>query len=60
MLAEADVLGPHEPVRRRLPETLTGYGYGHFDGRPVALHTGDNPGYKSLVALSNDEAIEWG
>ncbi|MEV0718443.1 serine hydrolase domain-containing protein [Asanoa sp. NPDC050611] len=33
---------------------ITGYGYGHFvgtfDGRPAALHTGDNPGYKSLVA----------
>jgi hypothetical protein len=32
---------------------LTGYGYGHnigtFDGRPAALHTGDNLGYKSLV-----------
>lgn len=52
---------------------LTGYGYGHylgtFDGRPVALHTGDNPGYKSLVgwlphgvnvvALSNDDSIQW-
>ena len=52
---------------------LTGYGYGHyvgtFDGRPVALHTGDNPGYKSflgwlpagvgIVALSNDDSIQW-
>jgi CubicO group peptidase (beta-lactamase class C family) len=52
---------------------LTGYGYGHyvgtFDGRPAALHTGDNPGYKSLVgwlpagvgivALSNDDSIQW-
>jgi CubicO group peptidase (beta-lactamase class C family) len=52
---------------------LTGYGYGHyvgtFDGRPAALHTGDNPGYKSLlgwlpdgvgiVALSNDDTIQW-
>jgi CubicO group peptidase (beta-lactamase class C family) len=52
---------------------LTGYGYGHyigtFEGRPAALHTGDNPGYKSLVgwlpdgvgivALSNDDSIQW-
>jgi hypothetical protein len=52
---------------------LTGYGYGHyvgtFDGRPAALHTGDNPGYKSLVgwlsdgvgivALSNDDSVQW-
>jgi CubicO group peptidase (beta-lactamase class C family) len=52
---------------------LTGYGYGHylgtFDGRPAALHTGDNPGYKALVgwlpdglgivALSNDDSVQW-
>ena len=52
---------------------MTGYGYGHYigtlDGRPAALHTGDNPGYKSLVgwlpdgvgivALSNDDSIKW-
>jgi CubicO group peptidase (beta-lactamase class C family) len=52
---------------------VTGYGYGHyvgtFDGRPAVLHTGDNPGYRSLVgwlgesmhivALSNDDAILW-
>ena len=52
---------------------LTGYGYGHFvgtlDGRPAALHTGDNPGYKSvvgwlpdgvgIVGLSNDDSIQW-
>jgi CubicO group peptidase (beta-lactamase class C family) len=52
---------------------MTGYGYGHyvgtFGGRPAALHTGDNPGYKSLVAwlpdgigivaLSNDDSIQW-
>jgi CubicO group peptidase (beta-lactamase class C family) len=52
---------------------VTGYGYGHyvgtFDGKPAALHTGDNPGYRSLVgwlpdgvgivALSNDDSIQW-
>ena len=52
---------------------VTGYGYGHyvgtFDGRPAWLHTGDNPGYKSLVGwlpddlvivgLSNDDSIQW-
>jgi hypothetical protein len=52
---------------------VTGYGYGHYigtlDGRPAVLHTGDNPGYKSLVgwlpegvgivALSNDDSIQW-
>lgn len=52
---------------------VTGYGYGHFvgtfDGRPAALHTGDNPGFKSLVgwlpdgvtiiALSNDDSVQW-
>ena len=52
---------------------ITGYGYGHyvgtFDDRPAALHTGDVPGYRSLVgwlsdgvgivALSNDDSIEW-
>jgi len=52
---------------------VTGYGYGHylgtFDGRPAALHTGDNPGYKSIVAwlpddvtvvgLSNEETVDW-
>src|SRR5262249_10889618 len=52
---------------------VTGYGYGHwigsFDGRPACLHTGDNPGYKSLVGwlpggtgivgLSNEDTIEW-
>jgi CubicO group peptidase (beta-lactamase class C family) len=52
---------------------VTGYGYGHyvgtFDGRAAALHTGDNPGYKSLVgwlpdgvgivALFNDDSIQW-
>lgn len=52
---------------------LTGYGYGHyvgsFNGHPAALHTGDNPGYKSLVgwlpdgitivALSNDDSVQW-
>lgn len=52
---------------------VTGYGYGHyvgvFDGRPAALHTGDNPGYKSLlgwlpdgfgiVGLSNDDSVQW-
>ncbi|GIF63237.1 hypothetical protein Ais01nite_12720 [Asanoa ishikariensis] len=52
---------------------IVGYGYGHyvgtFDGRPAVLHTGDNPGYKSLVgwfpddvvivALSNDDAVRW-
>jgi CubicO group peptidase (beta-lactamase class C family) len=52
---------------------LTGYGYGHyvgtFDGLSAALHTGDNPGYKSLVgwlpcgvgivALSNDDSMQW-
>jgi hypothetical protein len=50
-----------------------GFGYGHhlgtLDGRPAALHTGDNPCYKSLVGwlpdgvgivtLSNDDSIEW-
>lgn len=63
-----------EPDRSRDGRlVVTGYGYGHyvgtFDGRPVALHTGDNPGYKSLVgwlpdgvslvALSNDDSIQW-
>ncbi|SBT41281.1 serine hydrolase domain-containing protein [Micromonospora narathiwatensis] len=52
---------------------VTGYGYGHyvgtFDGRPAALHTGDNPGYRSLVgwlpdgvgivALSNEDSVRW-
>jgi CubicO group peptidase (beta-lactamase class C family) len=52
---------------------VTGYGYGHwigtFDGRPAYLHTGDNPGYKSLVGwlpggvgivgLSNEDTVEW-
>jgi CubicO group peptidase (beta-lactamase class C family) len=52
---------------------VTGYGYGHWigtvDGRPAYLHTGDNPGYKSLVGwlpdgvgivgLSNEDTIEW-
>jgi CubicO group peptidase (beta-lactamase class C family) len=52
---------------------VSGYGYGHYigtlDGRPAALHTGDNPGYKSLlgwlpdgvsiVALFNDDSIQW-
>jgi CubicO group peptidase (beta-lactamase class C family) len=52
---------------------VTGYGYGHwlgtFDGRPAYLHTGDNPGYKSIlgwlpdgvtiVGLSNEDTIEW-
>jgi CubicO group peptidase (beta-lactamase class C family) len=52
---------------------VTGYGYGHylgtFDGKRAALHTGDNPGYRSLVGwlpdgvvivgLSNDDSIQW-
>jgi CubicO group peptidase (beta-lactamase class C family) len=52
---------------------VTGYGYGHwigtFDGRPAYLHTGDNPGYKSIVGwlpdntiivgLSNEDTTEW-
>ncbi|GIE74098.1 hypothetical protein Aph02nite_00480 [Actinoplanes philippinensis] len=64
-------LEPDRSPDRRLE--LTGYGYGHYigslDGRPAALHTGDNPGYKSLVgwfpdgaglvALSNDDSIQW-
>ena len=64
-------LEPDRSPDRRLE--LTGYGYGHYigtlDGQPAALHTGDNPGYKSLVgwlpdrvsivALSNDDSIQW-
>jgi len=52
---------------------LTGYGYGLFvgelDGRPTWLHTGDVPGYKSLlgwlpddrflVCLSNEDTVDW-
>ncbi len=52
---------------------VTGYGYrtfiATFDGRPAYLHTGDNPGYKSLVAwlpdgvgvvgLSNEDTTGW-
>jgi CubicO group peptidase (beta-lactamase class C family) len=52
---------------------VSGYGYGHyvgaFDGRPATLHTGDNPGYRSLVGwfpddvvivgLSNDDSVQW-
>ncbi|SNT64562.1 CubicO group peptidase, beta-lactamase class C family [Asanoa hainanensis] len=64
------------PEPERTPDgrhSIAGYGYGHyvgtFDGRPAVLHTGDNPGYKSLlgwfpdgvvvVALSNDDAVQW-
>jgi CubicO group peptidase (beta-lactamase class C family) len=52
---------------------VTGYGYGTYtgmlDGRPVTMHTGDNPGFTSLVAwlpddrivigLANDDATDW-
>ncbi|WP_433065334.1 serine hydrolase domain-containing protein [Dactylosporangium sp. CS-033363] len=52
---------------------VTGYGYGHFvgtfDGRPAAMHTGDNPGYRAMlgwfpggvhvVAAANDDALDW-
>jgi hypothetical protein len=52
---------------------ITGYGYGlylgTFDGEPVSLHTGDNPGYRSvlgwfpggrqLVGLANDDDLDW-
>lgn len=55
--------------------TQDGYGYGYFlgrlGGRPVRFHTGDNPGYRSLIGwlpdsetsiamLSNDEACDLG
>jgi CubicO group peptidase (beta-lactamase class C family) len=69
---------PHAafPEPDRSPDgrlVLTGYGYGlyvgEFDGRPASQHTGDNPGYCSLLAwlpdgvtlagLSNDEATDW-
>jgi CubicO group peptidase (beta-lactamase class C family) len=67
----------HSPFREadRSPDgrlEVTGYGYGYgigtLDGRSAALHTGDNPGYKSsvgwlpdgvgIVALSNDDSIQ--
>jgi CubicO group peptidase (beta-lactamase class C family) len=52
---------------------ITGYGYGlylgTFDGEPVCLHTGDNPGYRAvlgwfpggrqLVGLANDDYLDW-
>ncbi len=52
---------------------LTGYGYGTFvgtlDDKPATMHTGDNPGFTSLIAwlpndrilvgLSNDESTDW-
>lgn len=51
---------------------VTGYGYGHFigtfNGQPAVLHTGDNPGYRSLlgwlgdlriVALANEDTVAW-
>ena len=69
---------PHSTLTEpdRTPDgrlVLTNYGYGHyvgvFDGQPAALHTGDNPGYKSLigwlpdgygiVGISNDDSIQW-
>jgi CubicO group peptidase (beta-lactamase class C family) len=56
-----------------LTQDAYGYGYGYFLGRlgsrPIRFHTGDNPGYRSLIGwlpgsetsfalLSNDEACD--
>ncbi len=52
---------------------ITGHGYGHFtgtiDGRPVTMHTGDQPGYASILAwlpdgramigLANEGSTDW-
>ena len=66
-----DPAGAGAQRRRAARDHRVRYGLylGTFDSEPVSLHTGDNPGYRSvlgwfpggmqIVGLANDDDLDW-